>query len=118
MSVLLILYPKCSTCQKAKAWLLEQNVVFTERHIVEANPTAEEIAAWCEKGNLDIKKFFNTSGQLYRELQLKDKLPCMTTEEKLALLATNGMLVKRPILVTDKTVCTGFRAEAWAQALQ
>lgn len=118
MSVLLMLYPKCSTCQKAKAWLLEQNVVFTERHIVEENPTAEEIAAWCEKGNLDIKKFFNTSGQLYRELQLKDKLPGMTTEEKLALLATNGMLVKRPILVTDKTVCTGFRAGEWENALQ
>ena len=118
MSVLLILYPKCSTCQKAKAWLLEQNVVFTERHIVEANPTAEEIAAWCEKGNLDIKKFFNTSGQLYRELQLKDKLPCMTTEEKLALLATNGMLVKRPLVIGDDFVLTGFKEKEWEEKMK
>lgn len=115
--IVLIEYPKCSTCQKAKKWLTEQGVSFTDRHIVEENPSAGEIAAWCEKSGLDIKKFFNTSGQLYREMQLKDKLADMTMEEKLALLASNGMLVKRPILVTENTVCTGFREAEWKKAL-
>ncbi len=117
MSVLFVEYPKCSTCQKAKKWLDAQGVAYEDRHIKEQNPTAEELKAWHEKSELDIKKFFNTSGILYKEMQLKDKLPGMTLEEKYALLASDGMLVKRPLLVTDETVLTGFKEADWEKAL-
>lgn len=117
MSVLFVEYPKCSTCQKAKKWLDAQGITYEDRHIKEQNPTAEELKAWHEKSGLDIKKFFNTSGMLYKEMQLKDKLPGMTLEEKYALLASDGMLVKRPIIVTGETVLTGFKEADWEKAL-
>ncbi len=117
MSLLFVEYPKCSTCQKAKKWLEEHDVSYEDRHIKEQNPTAEELKAWHEKSGLDIKKFFNTSGMLYKEMQLKDKLPEMTLEEKYALLASDGMLVKRPLLVTEEKVLTGFREAEWEEAL-
>lgn len=117
MSLLFVEYPKCSTCQKAKKWLEEHGVSYEDRHIKEQNPTAEELKAWHEKSGLDIKKFFNTSGMLYKEMQLKDKLPEMTLEEKYALLASDGMLVKRPLLVTEEKVLTGFREAEWEAAL-
>ena len=103
-----ICYPKCSTCQKSKKWLEGQKIKYTERHIVEDNPTYEELKEWYEKSGLMLKKFFNTSGLLYREMQLKDKLPSMSEEEQLQLLSTNGMLVKRPLVITDDTVLVGF----------
>ena len=111
--MLFICYPKCSTCQKAKKWLDEHNVEYTERHIVESNPSYEELKLWHEKSGLVLKKFFNTSGLLYKELQLKDKLPEMSEEEQLKLLATKGMLVKRPIVVEGDTVLVGFRESEW-----
>lgn len=117
MSVLFVEYPKCSTCQKAKKWLDGHGVSYEERHIKEQNPSAEELRAWHEKSGLDIKKFFNTSGMLYKEMQLKDKLPGMTLEEKYTLLASDGMLVKRPLLVTDGTVLTGFKEAEWEKLL-
>ena len=111
--MLFICYPKCSTCQKAKKWLDEHNVEYTERHIVESNPSYEELKLWHEKSGLVLKKFFNTSGLLYKELQLKDKLPEMSEEEQLKLLATKGMLVKRPIVVEGDKVLVGFRESEW-----
>lgn len=111
--MLFICYPKCSTCQKAKKWLDEHNVEYTERHIVESNPSYEELKLWYEKSGLALKKFFNTSGLLYKELQLKDKLPEMSEEEQLKLLATKGMLVKRPIVVEGDKVLVGFRESEW-----
>lgn len=110
-------YPKCSTCIKAKKWLEEKGYEFHDRNIKEENPTAEEIKKWYEKSGLPLKRFFNTSGMLYKELKLKDKLPDMTEEEQIALLATDGMLVKRPIIVTDKVVLTGFREKEWEEKL-
>lgn len=118
MSVLFVEYPKCSTCQKAKKWLDEHNVAYEDRHIKEQNPTAEELKAWHEKSGRELKKFFNTSGMLYKEMALKDKLPGMSPEEQYALLATDGMLVKRPVLVTEKTVLTGFKEAEWEAALK
>lgn len=111
-------YPKCSTCQKAKKWLNEKEIPYEDRHIKEQNPTAEELKAWKEKSGLPLKKFFNTSGQLYKEMNLKDKLPAMTEEEQYALLASDGMLVKRPLLIGDDFVLTGFREPAWSETLQ
>ena len=113
MSVLFLEYPKCSTCKKAKAWLEGNNVVFDDRHIVEENPTAEELQAWGEKSGLPLKKFFNTSGMLYMVMQLKDKLPAMNEEELLALLATYGMLVKRPLIIGEDFVLVGFKEAEW-----
>lgn len=110
-----ICYPKCSTCQKAKKWLNEHNVEYTERHIAEENPTYDELKEWYEKSGLPLKKFFNTSGLLYKEMKLKDKLPSMSEEEQLRLLATNGMLVKRPILVSGDKVLVGFKEAEWAE---
>lgn len=118
MSILFVEYPKCTTCQKAKKWLDEQGVAYEDRHIKEQNPTKEEVKAWHEKSGLDIKKFFNTSGMLYKEMQLKDKLPEMSLEEKYELLATDGMLVKRPVLVTEDTVLTGFKEAEWEKVLK
>lgn len=110
-----ICYPKCSTCQKAKKWLSEHKIEFTERHIVDANPTYDELKEWYKKSGLPLKKFFNTSGLLYKEMQLKDKLPKMNEEEQLKLLATNGMLVKRPLVVKDDTVLVGFKEAEWTE---
>ena len=110
-------YPKCSTCQKAKRWLDERGVAYIDRHIVEDNPTAEELRAWHERSGLPLKRFFNTSGMLYREMELSKKLPDMPEDEQYTLLATNGMLVKRPLLITAATVIPGFKETAWEEAL-
>ena len=117
MSVLFLEYPKCSTCQKAKKWLDERGISYEDRHIVEQNPTAEEIKAWREKSGLPLKRFFNTSGLKYKELGLKDRLPQMSEEEQLALLATDGMLVKRPLVVGEDFVLPGFREKEWEAAV-
>ncbi len=115
--MLFIEYPKCSTCQKAKKWLDTHNITYTERHIVEDNPTYDELKEWHERSGQPLKKFFNTSGILYKEMQLKDKLPTMSEEEQLKLLATNGMLVKRPMIVDDETVLTGFKEAQWEEKM-
>ena len=113
MRVLFLEYPKCSTCKKAKAWLTENGVAFDDRHIVEDNPTAEELKEWWEKSGLPLKKFFNTSGLVYKEQNLKERLPDMSEEEQLALLATNGMLVKRPLVIGEDFVLIGFKEAEW-----
>ncbi len=115
--MLFVGYPKCSTSQKAKKWLQEKGVAFEERHIVEQNPTKEELKEWKERSGLPLKRFFNTSGLKYKELKLKDRLPEMSEEEQLALLATDGMLVKRPILVTEDKAIPGFREAEWEKAI-
>ena len=115
--MLFICYPKCSTCQKAKKWLDEHNIKYAERHIVEDNPTYEELKEWHEKSALPLKKFFNTSGLLYKEMQLKDKLPDMSEKEQLKLLATNGMLVKRPLVEKEEAVLVGFKEKEWVDKL-
>ena len=115
--MLFIQYPKCSTCQKAKKWLDGHQIKYTDRHIVEDNPTYDELKEWYGKSGLPLKKFFNTSGMLYKEMQLKDKLGAMSEEEQLQLLATNGMLVKRPIIVDETTVLTGFKETEWEEKL-
>ena len=112
-----ICYPKCSTCQKARKWLDANHLEFTERHIVEENPSYEELKEWYSESGLPLKKFFNTSGMLYKEMQLKDKLPAMSEEEQLKLLATNGMLVKRPLIVNGNIILTGFKEAEWEKAL-
>lgn len=112
-----ICYPKCSTCQKARKWLEANHLEFTERHIVEENPSYEELKKWYAESGLPLKKFFNTSGMLYKEMQLKDKLPTMSEEEQLKLLATNGMLVKRPLIVNGNIILTGFKEAEWEKAL-
>ncbi len=118
MPVLFIEYPKCSTCRKAKKWLDEHGIDYTDRHIVEDNPTAEELAAWQERSGLPVRRFFNTSGMRYRELGIKAKLDAgMSDEDAFALLATDGMLVKRPLMIADDAVLVGFREPAWEQAL-
>lgn len=111
--MLFIEYPKCSTCQKAKKWLDENGFQYQDRHIKEQNPTLEELKEWYEKSGLPLKRFFNTSGLLYKSMNLKDKLPSMSEEEQLALLASDGMLVKRPIIVCDNLILTGFREKEW-----
>jgi len=113
--ILVLEYPKCSTCKKALKWLEENEVSFTERHIVEENPSEQELTEWYHKSGLPLKKFFNTSGNLYKEMNLKDKLPQMSEEEQLRLLATNGMLVKRPLVVGEDFVLTGFKEAEWEQ---
>ena len=116
--MLFLQYPPCSTCQKAKKWLDAQGITYEDRHIKENNPTYEELKAWYEKSGLPLKKFFNTSGLLYKSLGLKDKLPTMTEEEQLHLLATDGMLVKRPIVVGEDFILTGFREADWAAKMK
>ena len=115
--MLFIHYPKCSTCQKARAWLDGRGIPYESRDIKEDRPTLEELREWTARSGLPLKRFFNTSGMLYRDLGLKDKLPGMSEEEQLALLASDGMLVKRPLLVTDRAVLPGFREEEWEAAL-
>ncbi len=112
-----IWYPKCSTCQKAKKWLEEHNIEYTERHIVESNPSYDELKEWHEKSGLPLKKFFNTSGLLYKQMQLKDKLPAMSDNEMLKLLASDGMLVKRPLLVEGNKILVGFKEAEWEEKL-
>lgn len=114
--MLFIEYPKCSTCQKAKKWLETNHVVFEDRHIVEDNPTAEELKAWIAQSGYPVKRFFNTSGMKYRELGLKEKLESMCEEEQIALLATDGMLVKRPLVIGEK-ILVGFREKEWEEFL-
>lgn len=116
--MLFIHYPKCSTCQKAKKWLDDNGLSYESRHIKEANPTYEELKAWYEKSGFPLKKFFNTSGMLYKSMQLKDKLAEMSEEEQLKLLATDGMLVKRPLVVGDDFVLCGFREKEWTEKLK
>lgn len=111
--MLFLQYPPCSTCQKAKKWLDEQGLHYTDRNIKEQNPSYEELKAWYKKSGLPLKKFFNTSGLKYKSLNLKDRLPAMTEEEQLKLLASDGMLVKRPLLITEDRVLTGFREVQW-----
>ena len=113
--MLVLVYRKCSTCQKALKWLEENGAAFVERPIVEENPTYEELKAWYAKSGLPLKKFFNTSGLLYKELGLKDKLAQMSEDEQLQLLSTNGMLVKRPLVVGKDYVLTGFKEKEWAE---
>lgn len=108
-----ICYPKCTTCQKAKKWLDDNNISYELRDIKLDNPTLEELKGWYEKSGLPLKKFFNTSGLLYKSLELKDKLPTMTDDEMLELLSTDGMLVKRPLLIDDDFVLVGFREVEW-----
>ena len=117
MSVLFLQYPPCSTCKKAKAWLDERQVSYEARNIKEENPTVEELKAWHEKSGLPLKKFFNTSGLAYKALGLKDRLPAMTEEEQYQLLASDGMLVKRPLVVGDDFVLVGFREAQWQERL-
>lgn len=115
--MLFIQYPPCSTCQKAKKWLDAHGIDYTDRHIKEHNPTYEELKEWHRRSGLPLKRFFNTSGLLYKSMELKNKLPAMSEEEQLRLLATDGMLVKRPILVTENGVVTGFREAEWEKTI-
>lgn len=116
--MIFVCYPKCTTCQKAKKWLEANNVAFEVRHIKENNPTIEELKVWHKNSGLPLKKFFNTSGQLYKELKLKEKLPAMSEDEQYSLLASDGMLVKRPILIGDDFVLVGFNETEWKEALR
>ena len=115
--MLLICYPKCTTCQKAKKWLESQGIAYTERNIAEENPTYAVLKEWHKKSGLPLKRFFNTSGLLYKSMQLKDKLPEMSEEEQLKLLATDGMLVKRPLVVDGDNVLTGFKEAEWIKKM-
>ena len=115
--MLLIQYPPCTTCQKAKKWLDAHGIAYTDRHIKNENPSYEELKTWYAASGLPLKKFFNTSGLLYKSMNLKEKLPAMSEEEQLRLLAGDGMLVKRPIVVTDSTVLVGFKEAQWESLL-
>ena len=117
MSKVFINYPKCSTCKKAEKFLKENNIEFINRNIVEENPSAEELALWMEKSGLEPRKFFNTSGVLYREMNLKDKIKTMSKEEMIEILSTDGMLVKRPLLVMDDKVLVGFKEENYKEII-
>mgnify|MGYP001042202372 CR=1 FL=1 len=117
MTPLFLQYPACSTCQKAKKWLIENNIEYTNRLIVEDNPTIEELKAWIPLSGLPVRKFFNTSGLVYKVLQLKDRLPEMSEAERITLLASDGKLVKRPLLVGENQVIVGFQPEAWEKLL-
>jgi arsenate reductase len=114
MKYIFICYPRCTTCKKAKDWLDKNNIEYDERNIKENNPSKSELKEWISKSGKSIKKFFNTSGTLYRELNVKDKLPNMNEDEQIELLSTDGMLVKRPILVGENTVLVGFKEDAWS----
>ena len=115
--MLFLQYPPCSTCKKAKNWLDEHGIVYTDRHIKENNPSYEELKQWYEMSGLPLKKFFNTSGLVYKSLELKDKLPTMNEEEQLHLLASDGMLVKRPLFILEDRVLIGFKEADWEKAL-
>lgn len=115
--MLFLEYPKCSTCQKAKKWLDANEIKYEDRHIKEENPTVEELRGWKEKSGLPLKKFFNTSGLIYKEMKLKEKLPVMSEEEQYALLGSDGMLVKRPLLIGEDFVLVGFKEAEWKEKL-
>ena len=115
--MLFIQYPKCSTCQKARKWLDAHNITYTDRHIVEDNPSYDELKKWYGKSGLPLKRFFNTSGLVYKDMKLKEKLPTMSEEEQLRLLATNGMLVKRPLIIDDNRILIGFKEKEWEERL-
>ncbi len=115
--MLFIEYPKCSTCQKAKQWLIDNGIEFADRNIKEQNPNYDELKEWYARSGLELKRFFNTSGLLYKSMNLKDRLPEMSEDEQLKLLASDGMLVKRPLIITDKAILTGFREKEWAEKL-
>lgn len=115
--MLFVNYPKCTTCKKAEKWLKDHELEYESRHIKEDNPTEEELGEWIKRSGLPVKRFFNTSGMLYREMGLKDKLADMSEKEQIALLATDGMLVKRPLLVTESTVKVGFKEAEWSKLL-
>lgn len=117
MNYLLLCYPKCTTCQKAKQWLDDNHIAYDLRDIKLQNPTKDELTAWLAQSNLPLKRFFNTSGLVYKALQLKDKIPQMSEEEQLTLLATDGMLVKRPLMIGDGQVLVGFKENAWKALL-
>lgn len=110
-------YPKCSTCQKARKWLEEHQVSFDDRHIVEQNPTEEELTLWIQRSGLELKRFFNTSGLKYKALELKDKLPTMSQEEQIRILASDGMLIKRPMVIGESLVLLGFKEKEWEEKL-
>lgn len=116
--MIFIEYPACGTCQKARKWLTERGITVHTRHIVEESPTENELKEWIKRSGLPIKKFFNTSGLVYRELELKDRLPTMSTEDQIALLSSNGKLVKRPLLIGTGVVLVGFNIEEWTRALK
>ena len=117
MKILLIEYPKCSTCQKAKKWLENHNIEFIDRHIIENKPTEDELKEWIPKSGKELKKWFNTSGMKYKELNLKDRLEDMSEKEKIKILASDGMLVKRPIVITENNILIGFKEEEWESVL-
>ena len=115
--MIFIEYPKCTTCKKAKKWLDDRGIEYTDRHIVEDNPTFDELKTWYKKSGLPLKRFFNTSGLLYKSMELKDRLATMSVDEQLTLLASNGILVKRPLLITNNAVIPGFREKEWENAI-
>ena len=115
--MLFIQYPKCSTCRKVKKWLEAHNIEYTERHIAEDNPSYDELKQWHKESGLPLRRFFNTSGLLYKDMKLKDRLPAMSEEEQLKLLAENGMLVKRPLVVEGKKILVGFKESEWEEKL-
>lgn len=117
MKIVFIEYPKCSTCKKAKKWLEENKIEFIDRNIIEDTPTVAELTEWIKTSGQDIKKFFNTSGLKYKELNLKEKLTNMSDKEKIKLLARDGMLIKRPLLITDKGISAGFKEDNWKKIL-
>ena len=117
MKNIFIQYPKCSTCKKAKMWLEENNIEFIDRNIVEETPTVQELTTWIKKSGVEIKKWFNTSGLKYKELNLKDKLVTMSDKEKIDILASDGMLIKRPLLISNNWIFIGFKEELWKQLL-
>lgn len=116
--MLFLQYPPCSTCQKAKKWLDDRNISYTDRHIKENNPTYEELKTWYGRSGMPLKKFFNTSGLLYKSMNLKERLPEMSEEEQLLLLASDGMLVKRPLVITEDAVLVGFKETQWEQLVK
>ena len=117
MKNIFIEYPKCSTCKKAKKWLEENNIEYLDRNIVEETPTMQELTKWIKNSNEDIKKWFNTSGLKYKELKLKEKLLFMSDKEKIKLLASDGMLIKRPLLISDEGIFIGFKEEHWKKLI-
>lgn len=117
MENIFLCYPKCTTCQKAEKWLIEHNITYTKRHIIEQNPTVEEITTWWRKSNLPLKRFFNTSGLMYKDMNLKERLPEMSDKEQIELLSVHGMLVKRPLLIYNDAILVGFKESEWEKVL-